>query len=260
MSEAIDLWILDSSGFELADLEVRAKSLLSVPEQQRYERYTLARSRRQLLVSRAMLQNVLSRYVTKDELQLTVGSHGRPELSKRRGLSFNLSHSRDRVVIAVTHAGILGVDVEYAARQRRVERLIARYFSEREQSALLALPESSRLARFYSLWALKEAYIKARGLGLAIPLSDFSFSFAEDAHESDADEDSPASVRISFEGSLVDQKPASWRFWQGALAGEEYAFGLALQAEGDVQTRSQPIELSVRYSNAAQGLEHWRRA
>ena len=260
MSDAIDLWILDSSGFELADLEANAKNLLSVPEKQRYERYALARSRHQLLISRVLLHDVLSRYVDKDELQLTIGSHGRPELIKNRGLSFNLSHSRNRVVVAVTRAGILGVDVEYAARQRRVERLITRYFSKREQSALLALPESSRLARFYSLWTLKEAYIKARGLGLAIPLGDFSFSFAEDAQMSDADEDSPASVSISFEGSLVDQKPASWRFWQGALAGEDYAFGLALQSAGDAPTRNKPIELSIRYSDAGLGLEHWRRA
>jgi len=260
VSETIDLWILDSSGFDLAALEASAKNLLSVSEQQRYERYALARSRHQLLISRVMLRDVLSRYVNKDELQLTVGAHGRPELIKKRGLSFNLSHSRNRVVIAVTQAGILGVDVEYAARQRRVERLIARYFSEREQSALLALPEPFRLARFYSLWTLKEAYIKARGLGLAIPLGDFSFSFAEDAQMSDADVDSPASVSISFEGSLVDQKPALWRFWRGALAGEDYAFGLALQSAGDGQTRNQPIELNIRYSDAVLGLDHWRHA
>jgi phosphopantetheine--protein transferase-like protein len=203
-----------------------------LPEKARYARYDLARSKRQLLLSRAMLRTVLARYVEDEVLQISLGAHGRPQLVGESGLSFNLSHSRDRVVVAVTRLGVVGVDVEYAARQRRVEQLIARYFSQREQSALLALPESSRLPRFYALWALKEAYIKARGLGLAIPLADFSFSFAEDAGASEAHVKPQGSVSISFEGSLAAQSPTPWRFWRGALAGEEYAFGLALHSSG----------------------------
>tara|TARA_B110000977_G_scaffold6563_1_gene9168 strand:+ start:3509 stop:4330 length:822 start_codon:yes stop_codon:yes gene_type:complete len=271
MSESIDVWILDSSEFELADLEANTISLLSAPEKARYARYDLARSKRQLLLARAMLRTVLARYVEDEVLQISLGAHGRPQLVGESDLSFNLSHSRDRVVVAVTRLGVVGVDVEYAARQRRVEKLIARYFSQREQSALLALPESSRLPRFYALWALKEAYIKARGLGLAIPLADFSFSFAEDAGASEAYVKPQGSVSISFEGSLAAQSPTPWRFWRGALAGEEYAFGLALHSSGEPHLgrdlssdatagHKQRIELTVRYCDAALGLEHWRDA
>ena len=271
MSESIDVWILDSSEFELADLEANTISLLNAAEKARYARYDLARSKRQLLLSRAMLRTVLARYVEDEVIQISLGAHGRPQLVGESDLSFNLSHSRDRVVVAVTRLGVVGVDVEYAARQRRVEKLIARYFSQREQSALLALPESSRLPRFYALWALKEAYIKARGLGLAIPLADFSFSFAEDASASEAYVKPQGSVSISFEGSLAAQSPTPWRFWRGALAGEEYAFGLALHSSGEPHLgrdlssdatagHKQRIELTVRYCDAALGLEHWRDA
>ena len=77
MSESIDVWILDSSEFELADLEANTISLLSAPEKARYARYDLARSKRQLLLSRAMLRTVLARYVEDEVLQISLGAHGR---------------------------------------------------------------------------------------------------------------------------------------------------------------------------------------
>ena len=256
MSESIDVWVLDSSEFELADLEANQKALLSTPEKARYERYELVRSKRQLLLSRAMLRTVLTRYVENEALRFDLSSHGRPELIGETGLSFNLSHSRDRVVVAVTRSGLVGVDVEYAARTRRVERLVERYFSKEEQSALLALAEPDRLERFYTLWALKEAYIKARGLGLAIPLADFSFTFTDDLQANETADELQSSVGISFSGSLIAQPVSPWRFWCGAIAGEEYAFGLALQAIDDKTL----VNVSLRFSDAAQGLEHWRHA
>ena len=78
-------------------------------------------------------------------------------------------------------------------------------------------------------------------------------------------------MSISFEGSLAAQSPTPWRFWRGALAGEEYAFGLALHSSGEPHLggdlssdatagHKQRIELTVRYCDAALGLEHWRDA
>lgn len=237
--KTVDLFVIDSSGFALRDLEATGLAALGAEERARYERLHLERSRRQLLLSRAALRSVLA-LSHPAEQSLMFNAHGRPELRGAPGFSFNLSHSRDRLVIATSRAGIVGVDVEFAGRERRVEQLITRYFSRDEQAALLALPAASRLARFYALWALKEAYIKARGLGLAIPLGDFSFELGD------------AGIGIRFERSLAEQRPQDWRFWSQRVAGAEYAFGLALEGAGEGQ-----VELIVRHSNAALGLERW---
>lgn len=239
---AVDLWSLDCAGFELSALEATWLSVLSDAERTRYDRYAPLRSKRQLLLSRAMLRSVLTHYLGTSAFDFGLGEHGRPELAGalQSDLSFNLSHSRDRVVVAVTRAGVIGVDVEYAGRVRRIERLISRYFSPSEQEALMALPEQFRLERFYALWALKEAYIKARGLGLAIPLADFSFDFSA---ESEA-------VSIRFDGSLLLQAPTQWSFWRGSVVGADYALGLALQTP---EGKAGSVAVTLRESIRAEG-------
>lgn len=95
---------------------------------------------------------------------------------------FNLSHTEGRVALAIAPHGELGVDVEWTARPGRTVELAERYFAVAEREALLALPEVAhpqgaphQRGRFFELWTLKEAYIKARGLGLRIPLHSFAF-------------------------------------------------------------------------------------
>lgn len=104
----------------------------------------------------------------------------------------------------------------------------------------MALPGQFRLERFYALWALKEAYIKARGLGLAIPLADFSFDFSA---ESEA-------VSIRFDGSLLSQAPTQWSFWRGSVVGADYALGLALQTP---EGKAGSVAVTLRESIRAEG-------
>lgn len=237
----VDVWVLDCAGFKLDELEQQGLMRLDTQERARYERYELIRSKRQLLLSRAMLRTVLTRYLGAD-VAIRIAEYGRPELVQSSPLSFNLSHSRDRVIVAVSSLGPVGVDVEYAARPRRVERLMTRYFSSLEQSALLSLPSEERLTRFYRLWALKESYIKARGLGLAIPLGDFSFEF-EGVDERE--------IAIRFSRSQAAQEAEHWSFWADQVAGKDYAFGLALNAD------AKGVRVSVRHASAESGIESW---
>lgn len=239
--DQVDVWVLDCAGFKLDELEQQGLMRLDAQERARYERYELIRSRRQLLLSRAMLRTVLTRYLGAD-VAIRIAEHGRPELVQASPLSFNLSHSRDRVIVAVSSAGPVGVDVEYAARPRRVERLMTRYFSDLEQAALLTLPPEERLARFYRLWALKESYIKARGLGLAIPLGDFSFEFLDPEERG---------ITIHFSRSQAAQSAEHWSFWSDQIAGKDYAFGLALN------TDMKGVRVSVRHACAESGIECW---
>jgi 4'-phosphopantetheinyl transferase len=135
------------------------------------------------------------------------------------GPVFNLSHTEGLVAVAIAAGGELGVDVEWTGRPGRTVELAERYFAVPEREGLLALPREARSvdaedqrARFFALWTLKEAYIKARGLGLRIPLHSFAFDL-EGAHPTVAT--APAS----------GDRGANWRFFR---AGDGPAHALAV--------------------------------
>ena len=105
-------------------------------------------------------------------------------------LRFNLSHTDGLIACAVTIGREVGVDVEHI--QRRLTHDVAgRFFAPREVDDLKALPEDEQQRVFFDYWTLKEAYIKARGFGLALPLGDFAFTLAP-----------PAPPQIAFEPAL----------------------------------------------------------
>jgi 4'-phosphopantetheinyl transferase len=101
-------------------------------------------------------------------------------------------------VVSVAHEPV-GVDVERMDRRTETVRLAERYFAPSEVRALRALPAAEQPRRFFAYWTLKESYIKARGLGLALPLDQFAFHLDDEA------------IRIAFDPRLVDN-PARWRF------------------------------------------------
>lgn len=132
-----------------------------------------ARDRRRFASERgrALARRVLARYVG-GEWEITVGEHGRPRLtgSAVGDLDFNLAHSATIVVVAVAR-GTVGVDVEDLAKPAPLD-VAARFFAPSE---IAAIGDDSR--RFYEHWVLKEAYVKARGIGLRVPLDRFAFHF-----------------------------------------------------------------------------------
>jgi 4'-phosphopantetheinyl transferase len=93
-------------------------------------------------------------------------------------LYFNLSHSNEYAVIAVSRTGPLGVDIERVRLMPDLEEIAARFFSSAEQAAILRLPAAQRLPAFYRCWTSKEAFIKALGAGLQFPLRCFDVSVA----------------------------------------------------------------------------------
>jgi 4'-phosphopantetheinyl transferase len=100
--------------------------------------------------------------------------------------------------------------------------LVDQFFAPSEVSALRALPEPLQPSRFLALWTLKEAYVKARGLGLSIPLDQFGFEFAE------GDADQPIQLLRWWAAADIDPEPESWRFWQGRL-GQDVQISLCTQ-------------------------------
>lgn len=222
--DQIHLWQLQQDDFELSALERECLSWLSEDELARYRRFRFDRHRKQLLLGRVLMRVALSRYngaIAPEDWRFAHNDYGKPSLGAGQDASmlrFNLSHSGERVVFAVTRDRELGVDIERAEKERRVLAIADRYFSSSELAELQALPDESQQSRFYELWTLKEAYIKACGMGLAIDLQHFSYSFPE-----------PDGIAIAFDPQR-DDSAAAWRLWQ-LDAGPDYRLALAARTE-----------------------------
>jgi 4'-phosphopantetheinyl transferase len=153
---------------------------------------------------------------------------GKPSPVPECGLGFNQSNSLQLAVCLVARSGQasgapleVGVDVESLARAAEVVPLASRVFSATECAQLDALPAAERPDRALSLWTFKEAYIKARGMGLSLPLQKISFLFDGPAIGA------PQAIRFAVE-SGVDDDPTRWRFCRFDHAGHRVA--LAVQA------------------------------
>lgn len=179
-----------------------AYAALMTPEERAQEaRFHFEEHRHAHRVTRALARTVLSRYtsVAPADLRFQTGPYGRPDIDPpREGLSWNLSHTAGLVVCLVAEGVVCGVDVEDVAGRRAPLDVANRFFSPAEVTALFALPAEARHRRFFELWTLKESYIKARGMGLALPLEGFALD--------------PAAAPISIAFPGVDDDPRDWQF------------------------------------------------
>lgn len=154
---------------------------LDADERARAARYRFEVDRERYIIGRGLLRVVLGRYLGERPaaVRFAYSKHGKPELCGVRSgeaLCFNASHSREVDLIAVTRGRPIGVDVEYVRRDLDYERIARDFFSAREREALAALPEAARAEAFFACWTRKEAYVKALGEGLSIPLDEFDVS------------------------------------------------------------------------------------
>jgi len=149
-------------------------ALLDADEQRRSERFVHERDRRRFILAHAALRALLARCIgsSPDAIRYTVGPEGKPALAGG-GIEFNMAHSHELGLVAVTRRRAVGVDVE-RVRQITDALAVARsYFSARERALLRRSPPEDLSARFLELWTRKEAVIKARGDGLARALDSF---------------------------------------------------------------------------------------
>ena len=229
-------WLTPSEIFELSSRQVDVwrihlvsippdESALSAEERQRAAKFHFDKDRHRYIVSHASLRGILARYLHRapEELSFSVNEYGKPFLADRE-LEFNLSHSGDYALIAVTRGRNIGVDVEQIRPDVEIEELARRNFSPREVSELTALPLEQRLNGFFNCWTRKEAYIKAQGLGLSLPLDSFDVSLGEPAllraTRPNADEAAqwtmlPLDVDSDHTGALaVRGNGLDFRFWE----------------------------------------------
>jgi 4'-phosphopantetheinyl transferase len=205
---AIHLWLTYYDQIDDEKLLAKYRELLSTDEKAQELRFYFARDRLRYLVTRALVRTVLSRYlpILPAEWAFAAGSYGRPEIAnigaREAGVEFNISHTHSLIVLGVTQGRALGVDVEnFAARNISID-IADRFFAPVETLALATVPPDLQQFRFFEYWTFKESYIKARGMGLSLPLDRFSFHFPQER-----------SVTMEIEPELGDS-PERWQFWQ----------------------------------------------
>ncbi len=152
--------------------------LLAEDERERATRYRFERDRRRFVAGRAALRRLLADYLdcTPTEVELSYGPHGKPFV-RQPDLSFNVSHSAGCGLFAFAPGFELGIDVELPGCREDDERVAAQFFSPHEVATLRAQPPRRRPVAFLRCWTRKEAYVKARGEGLQLPLRDFDVAF-----------------------------------------------------------------------------------
>jgi 4'-phosphopantetheinyl transferase len=209
----VDIWWVAPESLSEPKLLSRMLNVLSAEERVRQARFRFARHRQQFLVSHALVRVVLSHYSAIDPVAWVFSSnrYGRPEIDQPKtlpSLRFNLSHTDGLAVCAVAVECDVGVDAEWLARGTPGMELASRYFAAAELAHLQAVPSAAQQRTFFDFWTLKEAYIKARGMGLAIPLDRFSFQLARDK---------PIGIAVAAE--LADDAD-TWQFAQHQPTGE----------------------------------------
>lgn len=180
-SDVVQLWSASLRGS--ASAVASAKKVLTASECARAERFVRPGLHDEFVLAHAALRRVLAAALGHPEpkaIALTTGAHGKPALADA-ALQFNLSHSGEWALIAVTPQRVVGVDIERARPLRDVAALAKTAFSSVEQAAVAqADQDAARHRRFFRTWACKEAYIKAHGLGLAMPLDQFDIDTPHD--------------------------------------------------------------------------------
>jgi 4'-phosphopantetheinyl transferase len=218
----IHLWISFERSADESALRT-SRPLLQPAELERVDKAYSEEASLRFLAARVMQRTVLARYapgVDPAALRFVTGEYGKPALAGEfaaLGLHFNVTHTAGLVGIAVSRHRDIGFDAESLTERTTALKLARRYFTAEEARNLEALPLTEQPARFYSLWTLKESWMKAKGRGIAAGLDNAAFSL--DANH--------RCVGLDFAAG----DSADWRFWQFAPT-REHVLALALRAPG----------------------------
>jgi 4'-phosphopantetheinyl transferase len=194
--------------------------------------------------SRVLLARELD--TVPSSIDFAVAEGGKPYLRDHGGdLKFNLSHSGDRVVCAIVYGREIGVDIEHLERRCNREQVASRSFAPREHEALARISDEQRARRlFFAYWTLKEAYIKARGLGLAIPLDQVEFSFVDALPARPGDRLGPSSIDLRL-GADIEDRPECWSFELRALD-SRYLLATCWQGDANITTELRSFSFDVK--------------
>lgn len=227
----VDLWYAWTGKLSDPGLGRRYRELLPLDEIEGVDRFAREPDRRRGLMARVLARTALSHYtdVAAEKLRFTRDSLGKPELvfPENSGVSFNLSHTGELVLCAVARQGVVGVDAEMRSRRLDFLPLARRFFAREEVEAIERTEPGEQPQAFFAVWTLKEAYIKACGRGLTMPLTGFAFDWGPSKR--------PGLLRTA--PGYGDAN--GWRFAQVELA-DLYQAAVALWSDG-----SGPLSLRI---------------
>lgn len=194
------------------------RGLLDEAERARADRFHFERDRLVYTAAHALLRASLAELTGRAarDWRFSLGAHGKPEalcLPGEPALRVNLSHTRGMAAVALTLGRDVGVDVEWTRRDNQILDIADRFFAPAECAYLDARPRSEAAETFFAFWTLKESYIKAVGMGLALPLDAFAFSLDP--------------LEIAFDARIADE-PRHWRFAR-FHPGPEHALAVAVR-------------------------------
>ncbi|PCI54304.1 MAG: 4'-phosphopantetheinyl transferase [Gammaproteobacteria bacterium] len=245
----IHLWQVNPEKITQPELLNKYKDLLSDDETKKQQRYKFVHDRHDALITRAFVRDLLSYYadIAPNEWRFDKGEKDKPEIvNPPLPLRFNISHTKGLIICVVTLEDDIGCDVENTTRSNDVLAIANRYFSAIETTELFSLPKEQQRHRFFDYWTLKESYIKAWGLGLAIPLKDFSFNIIDAAVKKTAPFTIKSAISLSFAQHRVDNADR-WRNWLLYPNGnEQHRIAIALRAKEN----NQEVNYQLRYFNS----------
>ncbi|MBT2163176.1 4'-phosphopantetheinyl transferase family protein [Zobellia barbeyronii] len=176
------IWYFNSNDFDELD---RYLQLLSQDELERVNRFKFEKDRKTYVLARGLLRILSERYLNihADQVFFTYNQFGKPSYDLQTLVRFNVSHSGELIVLSFVAKGEVGVDVERIKTNFDIAKIAEGFFSKDEVSSLLAFPEEKRAKAFFNCWTRKEAFIKAKGVGLSFDLTSFSVSINDNSPE-----------------------------------------------------------------------------
>jgi len=177
LNKNVHIWLIryDQSDQIFAD----SKHILSKEEKERSSRFHFDIDHKRFSVTRSLLKKYLGKIISRPprEIHFKFNKYGKPELlNSPKEIHFNVTHSGNLGMIAITDLAPIGIDVEQFRSEMTTGDIAKRFFSKMEVEAFLELEENEKLQGFFNCWTRKEAFIKAVGKGLSLPLNTFDVS------------------------------------------------------------------------------------
>lgn len=174
----IDLWFIEPHQLS-TEAMTSLRALLSNDEVLKLQQYKNKPTQYTSTVTRSLCRLILAQYTntTPQSLKFIRNQHGKPELVDNiNTLRFNLSHNNELIVMVVCANDDIGCDIENPKRKINVELISRRYFAKQEHKQLSHLTGEQQKKRFFEIWTLKEAFVKATGIGIGLGLDTFYFN------------------------------------------------------------------------------------